>query len=233
MRKWMTSLSWVFLACAGWVPARGQDVQFLPELDAHLKVTPTFRTYVQGKGEREADEQLQFSVGPSVQFYSRPLLKLRDVTLFDLDDMKKRPFVLETGYRYLTAPGEPTTNRMETIATAHYPMRAGFLLVDRNRADLDWKGGAFQWRYRNKVTIQRTFTIGSYHPIPYVAVEPYYVSKYGKWSTTALYAGFLFPLGRHVQFNTYYEHQNNTGKSPNKQVNQVGLALNLYFSIEK
>ena len=26
------------------------------------------------------------------------------------------------------------------------------------------------------------------------------------------------PLGKHFEFNPYYEHQNNTGKKPNKQV---------------
>ena len=34
---------------------------------------------------------------------------------------------------------------------------------------------------------------------------------------------------RHVQFDPYYEHENNTGKSPNQQVNAVGLILNLFF----
>lgn len=71
----------------------------------------------------------------------------------------------------------------------------------------------------------------SYHLIPYLAAEPYYESQYGKWSTTALYVGSLFPVGKHVQFNTYYEHENNTGKHPNQQVNEVGLALYLFFSV--
>jgi len=31
------------------------------------------------------------------------------------------------------------------------------------------------------------------------------------------------------QFQSYYEHQNNTGKSPNQQLNQSGLTLNLWF----
>jgi hypothetical protein len=59
------------------------------------------------------------------------------------------------------------------------------------------------------------------------------VSQYGKWNTTALFAGCPFPVGKHFEFNTYYEHENNTGKRPNNPVNQVGLALYLYFSLEK
>ena len=33
--------------------------------------------------------------------------------------------------------------------------------------------------------------------------------------------------------STYYEHDNNTGKHPNQQVNSAGLDMNLYFSLEK
>jgi hypothetical protein len=110
-------------------------------------------------------------------------------------------------------------------------MKAAIVVTDRNRADLDWKAGTFYWRYRNKLTLEKTFAIYSYHLIPYAAAEPFYESQYEKWSTTSLYAGCLLPVGKHVQFNPYYEHDNNTGKHPNKQVNSVGLELNLYFSV--
>ena len=117
--------------------------------------------------------------------------------------------------------------------TFHLPLTARFLILDRNRADLDWKDGKFTWRYRNKLTLERTVAIYSYHLIPYAAVEPFYESQYEKWSTTSIYAGTLLPVGKHVEFNPYYEHDNNTGKRPNQQVNSVGLAMYLYFSLEK
>jgi hypothetical protein len=120
-----------------------------------------------------------------------------------------------------------------TAATLNLPLSAGFHVSDRNRPDLNWKDGIFTWRYRNKLTLDRTFSVYSYHMIPYAAGEGYYESQYDKWSTTALYLGSLFPVGKHVQFNAYYEHENNTGKHPNQQVNAVGLALYVYFSVEK
>jgi len=224
---------WAFLTCLTCLPAHSQDVQFLPEINAHLKLSSSFRTYLEAKDDRDAGATDQFTFGPSLQFYRKPLIKLKKVTMFDLDDAKSRFLVFEAGYRYITAPNAPTDNRLLTMVTLNFPMSAGMLLSDRNRADLDWKGGGFTWRYRNRLTLERTFSIHSYHLIPYVAAEPYYESRYSKWSTTALYAGCLFPVGKHVQLNTYYEHQNNTGKSPNMPVNQVGLALNLYFSVEK
>ena len=83
------------------------------------------------------------------------------------------------------------------------------------------------------MTLDRTFSVYSYHLIPYAAGEGHYESQYSKWSTAAVYLGSLFPVGKHVQFNAYYEHENNTGKHPNQQVNAVGLALYVYFSVEK
>jgi hypothetical protein len=224
---------WVLLACFAWLPARSQDVQFLPEIDAHLKLNSTFRAYLETKDDRDGGDPQQFTIGPSLQVYLKPLVRLKKVRAFDLDDSKSRFLVLEAGYRYITAPGAPSENRMLVAVTSNFPLKARFSLSDRNRADLDWKNGIFTWRYRNKLTLDRTFTIRSHHFIPYVAVEPFYESQYSKWSTTSLYAGSLFPVGKHVQFNTYFEHDNNTGKHPNRQVNSVGLALNLYFSLEK
>ena len=221
------------LVCLACLPARAQDVQFLPEVDVHLKLNSFVRVYLQAKNDRDGGDPTQFSIGPSIQLYLKPLIKLKEITAFDLDDAKTRVSVLETGYRYITAPDAPPENRMEAVDTLHFPLKAGILMSDRNRADLDWKNGDFTWRYRNRLLLQRTFSTRSFHIIPYVAVEPFYESQYKKWSTTSLYAGCYIPVGKYVQFNSYYEHDNNTGKKPNQQVNSIGLALYLYFSLEK
>jgi hypothetical protein len=222
-----------FCFCLFGLPAHAQGVQFLPEIDAHLTLNSTFRAYLQAKDDREGGDPTQATIGPSLQLYLKPLVRLKRIKSFDLDDAKSRFLVLEAGYRNITAPDAPSDNRMVVAVTSNFPLKAGFSLSERNRADLDWKKGIFTWRYRNKLTLDRTFAIHSYHFIPYLAAEPFYESQYSKWSTTSLYAGSLFPVGKHVQFNTYYEHDNNTGKHPNRQVNSVGLALNLYFSLKK
>jgi hypothetical protein len=225
--------SQAFLLCFACLSACAQDVQFLPQVDTNLKLNSVVRVIFEAKGDREAGEMVQAQIGPSIQLYVKPLVKLRKVTAFDLDDAKSRFLVLQNGYLYVAAPNAPSDNRMVPITTSHFPLGAGFLISDRNRADLDWKSGSFTWRYRNKLEIERTVSIRSYHLIPYVASESYYEGQYSKWSTTALYAGCFFPVGRHVQFESYYEHENNTGKRPNTQDDEVGLALHLYFVREK
>jgi hypothetical protein len=207
-----------------------QEVQFFPEVDAYLKLKPKIRVSFQAKDTRDGGESSQAEIGPSVEFYVKPLVRLRKITLFDLDDAKARLLVLTAGYRYLSSPTSPATNRIPLAAISHLPMKAQLLLTDRNRADLDWSSGNFTWRYRNMLALERTLAIHSYHPITYVNAEFYYESQYRKWSTTALYAGAIFSMGKHFQLTPYYEHQNNTGKHPNTQVHGVGLALDIYLS---
>jgi len=222
----------VFLACFACVPARAQDTQFIPEVDAYLKVNSVVRTYFQAKDDREGGDSTQLAIGPSIEFYLKPLIKLKSVTTFDLDDSKSRALVVEVGYRYVYEPNAPAENRMILAVTSNFPLRDGFHMSDRNRADLDWKNGVFTYRYRNRLTLERTFAIHSYHLIPYVSAELFYESQYSKISTTSIYAGSLFPVGKHVEFNPYYEHDNNTNKHPNKQVNSAGLAVYFFFAVK-
>lgn len=87
--------------------------------------------------------------------------------------------------------------------------------------------------HRNRFTAERRLTIRSYHPGAYASAEFFYQSQYAKWSATHLIAGCLFPLNRHIQLDTYYEHANNTGPHPNQQVNAAGLIIDLYFPPSK
>ena len=227
LRRLWPSLVFLILFCE---VANAQETQFLPEVDVYLKLNSYWRLRVQAKDTRDGGDPTQAAIGPSVELYVKPLIRLREITTFDLDDSKTRPLVFSAGYRYLVSPTSPSTNRMELTATFHFPMKPGMLLTDTNRSDLNWSDGKFTWRYRNRPQLEKPIRIRSYHPAPYVSVEMYYESQYAKWSTTELYAGCLFPIGRHFEFDSYYEHQNNTGKSPNSQLHGIGLKLNIYLS---
>ncbi|MGB8837135.1 MAG: DUF2490 domain-containing protein, partial [Candidatus Acidiferrales bacterium] len=228
--RWlMAALPLLLLCSCSSAFAQTSTTEFLPEIDANFKLNSYIRFVFQAKETREGGDPTQAEVGPSMEFYLKPLLKLKRITLFDLDDAKSRPLVLAVGYRVVPSPGKPTINRMEPVLTFHVPITARILISDRNRGDLDWSNGQFTWRYRNRLTAERRFTIKNYHPAPYVSAEVFYESQYSKWSSTNLYAGCLLPVGKHVEFDPYYEHENNTVKHPNSQVNAVGLVLNLFF----
>jgi hypothetical protein len=220
-------LLWLFLCSCE--PTSAQTFQFLPEVDVYDKIQSGIRFNFQAKETREAGDPTQVEIGPGFDFFLKPLVRLKKITAFDLDDAKSRPLVLSVGFRYVPSPDKPHIERMILAATPHFPLFAGILLTDRNRADLDWEKDQFTWRYRNRVTFERRITFGSYHPAPYVSAEAFYESQYQKWNTTALYVGCLLPIGKHYQFDPYYEHQNITSKRPNQQFNQFGLIFNLFF----
>jgi hypothetical protein len=227
LRTFWLFLSFLAVSCE---VVSAQEAEFLPEVDIYLKLNPSIRFRAQASDTRAGGDPTQFSIGPDLELYTKPLIRLERVTSFDLDDAKSRPLVVTAGYRYLIAPDSPSTNRMELTATSHFPTKPGLLLSDRNRSDLDWSDGKFKWRYRNKLEIEKPLVIRSYHPAPYSSVEVYYESQYQKWSTTEIYVGCLFPVRKRFEFDTYYEHQNNTGKSPNRQLHGIGLTLNIYLS---
>lgn len=57
----------VFLACLACFPAREQNVQFLPEVDAHLKLNSSFRAYLEAKDDRDGVARINLQ---SVQAFS-------------------------------------------------------------------------------------------------------------------------------------------------------------------
>jgi hypothetical protein len=209
-------------------PASAQN-QLLPEIDAYYKFNSNVRVYFQAKETREGGEPTTAEIGPSLDFHLQELSKLRDIAGLDLDKSKSHLLLFSIGYRYLPTPDEPPTNRLEPYVTIRLPTPGRILLSDRNRADLDWKSGKFSWHYRNRIDVERPWQIRGYRLSPYVSAELWYTSQYEKWSTTSVFIGCIFPFGKHVDFNPYYEHQNNTGKSLNQQLNQLGLILSLWF----
>ena len=206
--------------------------QFLPETDAYYTMSSTLRLDFQAKETREAGDLMQAEIGPSLDWFVKPLISLEKIPIFDPDRAKSRLLQSFIGYRYLPSPYEPPVERMEVGFISNFPFPAKFLLSDRNRADLDWSNGGFHWRYRNRPKLQRMIPISSYKPAPYVGAEFFYLSQYQKWSTTALYAGALCPIGKRLSLDVNYEHQNLTGKHPNQQLNQLGVILNIYLGPE-
>lgn len=211
------------------LPFEAQTFQVWPEIGTYVKLNSDVRLYFIATTTRENGQASSGEIGPNVDFHFKPLLKLERVTVFQLDQSKSRPLSLRLGYRYLPSTDGSSEQRGVIEATGRFPLISGLVLSDRNRTDLRFNNGEFSWRYRNRLTVERTVSILSYHFSPYVRGEVYFDSNYKKWSRTAEILGAAFPIHRHTEIETYFEHQNDTSKSPNRQVNALGLTLNLYF----
>jgi len=216
-------------ALLGLLPAtasRAQTTQFLPEVNTYVKLNSELRFAFQAKQTRENGEPTEGEVGPSMQFYWKPLKPLLQ---HHVDEARKRFILVSAGYRYLPSLYAPVVNRVLTEATPRVPLGSKLVLLDRNRGELNFSSNQHTWRYRNRLRLEREFAIHSYHPTPYASAEFFYDTKYAKWSSTTIDAGCQFPIRKHSEIDAYYEHQNNTGKRPNQRIDALGLGLNLYF----
>jgi hypothetical protein len=148
------------------LPSEAQTVQVWPEISTYVKLNSDVRLYFIATTTRENGQGSSGEIGPNVDFYLKPLLKLERVTVFQLDQSKSRPLLLRLGYRYLPSTDGPSEQRGVIEATGRYPLTSGFVLSDRNRADLRFINGEFSWRYRNRLTVEKTVSILSYHFSP-------------------------------------------------------------------
>ena len=178
---------------------------------------------------REDLHNTNAEIGPNIDFYFKPLVKMRRMTIFELDPAKSRLLMVRAGYRYMPSIEGPTEHRGLLEATVRFPLVRDVVLSDRNRVDLRSIDGELAWRYRNRITAERTFSLRSYHLVPYLRAEAYYDGNFHKWSRTAETAGCIFPFRKRYELEPYYEHQNDTGTAPNRQVNGLGIVLSMYF----
>lgn len=227
--KAVSLVAFLFLVLLSCGPAIAQTFQFLPEVDIYNRLQPDTRFNFRTMETSEAGDPTQIEIGPGFDFFLKPLVRLKDITAFDLDDAKTRPLQFSVAFRYVPSPDKPHVERLELAVT---PL--AFLRQDSPRGPQPRRSRLVprptHVGYRNKVTLERRFSIKSYHPAPYISAEAFYQSQYEKWATTALYVGCLLPLGKYFEFDTYYEHQNVTNERPNQQFSQFGLVLKICTS---
>jgi hypothetical protein len=231
MTKFRWYLLWILLVAILFAErAPAQSTEFFPEANLNVNLKPDLRLVLHVKETRENGENNQTEFGGTFDFHIKPLLNLQKITRYDIDQSKSRLLAFSFGYYRLFSNGSTApTNRYLFQATPNLPVKGGLLLSDRNRGELNYSNANLTWRYRNRIAVQRTVKIKDFHWSPYVSAEFFYDSKYGKFSNTYLDAGVLIPIKKFFQIDTYYEHQNNTGNSPNQQVNALGLAANFFF----
>jgi hypothetical protein len=211
------------------VAAQTRTLQGWPEIDAYWKINSHVRISFFAGDTKENGRGTNAEVGPNIDLFLKPLFKLERITIFHLDQSKARPLSLRMGYRYMPATNGPTEHRGIVEATARFPIAWKVLLSDRNRADLRYIGSRFSWRYRNRLTAERTVALGSYHFIPYVRGEVYYGDIPRDWTRTTESLGSCFPIHKHIEIEGYFQHQNDTSGVRNRQVDGLGLVLSLYL----
>lgn len=211
--------------------AHGQSQSnFWPEVDAYLSLSSRSRLFFIAQLSTDQDtRQIQGQFGPNLDFYLRPFLRR---SLRDLDPAKSKLLTFRIGYRYLPSlRGDgPTENRPIAELTPRFKMPLAVLLSDRSRVDFRFiSGKPFSWRYRNRATLERNFSIRDYRFTPYVRGELFYDSRFDKIAKNSFIIGSVFPLNRRMEVQFHYDDQRDSSTARPFHVRGAGLILGFFL----
>src|SRR5882762_3183357 len=77
------SLLLVFFMLLSCEVVSAQETEFLPEVDVYLKLNSSARLRGQASNTREGGDPTQLTIGPDLELYIKPLIRLKEVTSFD------------------------------------------------------------------------------------------------------------------------------------------------------
>jgi hypothetical protein len=201
--------------------------EFWPELDVFIPLKPKFRLGITATVTRleETKEDTEASIGAHIDFTPRKDITFRagyryGFSLTDTDPYKEHRIILEQTYR-----------RIIPLA---------ILLSDRNREELRFLNGSFSGRYRNRLTVEREFSLRKLRLTPYASGEVFYDTRFDTWNRNRLTGGIQVPLkrgfpiiglldpGRIVVLDLYLMRQNDSRSDPPRVVG-FGATFNLYW----
>jgi hypothetical protein len=207
------------------VRAQQTQTQAFPEIDTYVGLTNRLRFMLQAARTRDGDTVASSQFGPNLDIFFRPLVRKK---LRTNDPGKEKFLVFRIGYQYVANVGKPNENRTLLELTTRFHLPWLLELAERNRSDLRVIRDQFSWRYRNRLTLERSFLIKSFSFSPYARGEIFYDSKTGTWRENTYSFGATIPIRKRFQLEGYYERENTTGGSP-PHVNGIGATVSMFF----
>lgn len=168
-------------------------------------------------------------IGPNIEVSVKPLLRRR---LRSNDAAAHKYLTFRAGYRYIITTDKPSEHRVLLEATPRFPLPWTLLLSDRHRVELRVIEGRFSWRYRNRLTLERSFHVKRVSLTPFIRGEIFYDSRFDRWNQNSYSMGASFPVRHRLDLAPFYEHRNTSRSSP-EHVNALGLTVSLYFRGER
>lgn len=219
--------------------ASAQSPEVVTELDPGIGVhfDLTKKTKLDFFFGREKSEEISSDKWKASGGLSFRVKSLYANVIDDADRDKLHALVVGASYEYSWASksGSVTReNRLTLAATPRYvfPWQSKLLLSDRNLFEFRWVNGAYRFRYRNRLRLERGFKPRKYKFTPYVSAEAYWDQHYDKWSQFRFAGGVQLPITKRTALDTYYERQHCVTCS-DPQTNIFGLTLNVYLDRKK
>lgn len=229
----------LWLAAAGAALADPPSKEAWPEIDTWLRLSPAWRLSVfVPLSENLETHYREGNLIPQVDYaFGKAHLERR---LMDEDrarDMKI--FLLRGGYLGGKSLGDDGEEYTEYTAFGEWhlriPLKGGFLLSHRLRADLRWLGKdshEFSNRWRYRLMLEKEFGAGPVSFVPYVNVEPYYDSRYETVNRVRLIAGTSASWSSRAAVETNVTYQYDS-RSSTKETLALGVILHVFFNASR
>jgi hypothetical protein len=228
MGKTLICIFWGLTIAATVCPissAQSAQQQFLPEIDVYRTFNPVVRVQGLVARTKDGDTFNSATAGSGIDFFVKPLSSTRRT---NWDEANRKLLTIGVTYRYIHNVDKASENRLQFDASPKYPLPKDMLLDDRNRLELRIISGGVTWRYRNRLTFQRTFQARRFRFTPYARFEAFYEINQGAWSELTYSFGGYIPIRERIELEPYYERQQLFGSKPS-HVNAVGITLAFHF----
>ena len=171
-------LAMLIVLCVGFsLPAAAQSSsnQFWPEVEGYYSFNQQLRLGVLASRSTDGASYNSIEVGSTLNFFAKRFVR---PVLSTPNEAQNHSLVFGVGYRYMAGINQAPENQDRTRFRASIPLATSIQASDRNRIDLRFiESSGFFWRYRNQISLQRTFTIIRFTFSPYAQGEFFYSSS--------------------------------------------------------
>lgn len=220
------SLLLLLIAFAGGAQAQSSNV-FWSQVDTYVGLTPnTDLMFLASGTPGGSDSQPKLVLGPNFDLQLWPFLS----HIKSVNPERRNHLSFRAGYRYVrNLYGQDYVQNNGVLElTPRFPLPLKLQVADRNRIDLRGLHTGFTWRYRNRLTVDRTFDIRRFNITPYAEAEIYYDCTTGQWSQYSYAFGAFSKITEKVQLESWYKRLT-TITEPITTTNVVEVKLSLFF----
>jgi hypothetical protein len=234
--RWFCLGLLIWFLSAGATFAGESSLEFWPEIDAWLKLTPAWRL------------SLFVPISKNIETHYREgnLILQGDYSFWKMNPkhhkrmldenraQQMRRLMVRVGYlggKSLGDNGEAySEHTMLTEFHVRTPIKGGILISHRLRTDLRWLGEdhTFSQRLRYRLMVEREWTAGRWSFVPYANAEPYYDSRYDVVNRTRWIGGASVAWSPRFAIETNWTYQHDT-RSSVTNLNALNVILHLFF----
>lgn len=174
----------------------------------------------------------QWELGALLSYRTFRRLRLRDS---DNDDDNNYDLTIGAGYIFVQSNDRGVIDgehRLLVESTPKHSLGLGILAQDRNRLEFRWRETGYDFRYRNRLTIDRPFRIRGFKLIPYASGEWFWSRNTRAWDENRSAFGARLPFGKLLMLDLHYLRKNCTGCNRD-HTDAFGTTLNVYLRKKK